>query len=86
MHGWGTIIQAKSVGQNFIAHQNVTVGYNHKGCPVIGDNVRLWPGAVVAGPITIGNNVTIGANCVVLTDVPDNSVCYGNPCVIKEKR
>lgn len=33
----------------------------------------------------IGNNVTVGANCVVLQDVPDNCVCYGNPCVIKKK-
>ena len=67
-------------------HQNCTVGWNHGGCPIIGDNVKLYPGAVVAGPITIGNDVSIGANCVVLHDIPDSSVVYGNPCVVVTKK
>ena len=53
--------------------------------PVIGDNVRIYTGAVVAGRIRIGNNVTIAANSLVREDVPDNSLVYGNPCVIKRK-
>lgn len=85
VHGWNTIIVAKKVGKNVMIHHNCTIGWNHDGCPVIGDNVKIYPGAVVAGPISIGNNVTIGANCVVLEDVPDNSLCYGNPCVIRTK-
>lgn len=85
-HGWSTIVSAKKIGKHFMVHQNCTIGWNHGGSPVIGDNVKIFTGAVVVGPITIGNNVTIGANCVVLTDVPDNSVCYGNPCVIKKKK
>lgn len=66
-------------------HQNCTIGYNHGGKPTIGDNVSVYARAVVAGDITIGNNVKIGANCVVLKDVPDNSVCYGNPATIVNK-
>lgn len=86
IHGWSTIVYADSVGTNFKVHQNCTVGNNHNGIPKIGNNVELYPGAVVAGSITVGNNVRIGANCVVLCDVPDNSVCYGNPCVIVKKK
>ncbi|WP_277821206.1 hypothetical protein [Palleniella muris] len=43
---------------------------------MIGDNVRIFTGAVVAGPIHIGNNVTIAANSVVLEDIPDNCIMY----------
>ena len=42
--------------------------------------------AVVAGGITIGDNVTIGAGAVVMKDVPANSIVMGNPCVIREKQ
>ena len=84
-HGFSSIIVAESIGKNFVYFQNVTVGYNHGGRPTIGDNVEIYAGAVVAGPIKIGNNVKIGANSVVLCDVPDNSVVYGNPCIIKKK-
>ena len=82
-HGWGSIILAERVGKNFTIHQNCTIGWNHGGKPVIGDNVKMYPGSVIAGPIKVGNDVTIGANCVVVIDVPDNSVCVGNPCKIK---
>ena len=33
----------------------------------------------------IGNNVNVGANTVVITDVPDNSIVYGNPCIVKKR-
>lgn len=84
-HGWSSIVCAKKVGKNFMFHQNCTIGYNHGGKPTIGDNVSVYAGAVVAGDITIGNNVKIGANCVVLKDVPDNTLCYGNPCVMVKR-
>ena len=68
-----------------MVHQNCTIGWNHGGCPIIGNNVKIYAGAVIAGPIMIGDNVTIGANCVVLQDIPNNSLCYGNPVIIKPK-
>ena len=43
------------------------------GAPTIGDNVYIGPGAKIFGAIHIGNNVRIGANCVVFEDVPDNA-------------
>ena len=82
LHGYSSIIVANHIGKNFLFHQNVTVGFNHNGKPTIGDNVSVFPGAVIADPIKIGNNVKIGANSVVLQDIPDNCIVYGNPCVI----
>lgn len=71
-HGNSTIIHAKSIGSNFYIYQNVTVGDSGKGIPNIGDNVKVGTGAVVLGPITIGNNVIIGANATIVKSVPDN--------------
>lgn len=51
--------------------------------PVFGSNVDIGAGAKVLGRIQIGNNVVIGANAVVLRDVPDNSIAVGVPAVIK---
>lgn len=84
-HGYSSTITARSIGKNFMFHQCCTVGWNHGGCPIIGDNVKMYTGAVIAGPVRIGNNVTIGANSVVLNDVPDNMVVYGNPCLMVKK-
>ena len=53
--------------------------------PVFGDYVDIGAGAKVLGRIKIGNHVHIGANAVVLTDVPDNSIAVGVPAVIKMK-
>jgi serine O-acetyltransferase len=51
--------------------------------PVIGHNVDIGAGAKLLGRIRIGNNVRIGANAVVVTDVPDNSIAVGVPAVIR---
>lgn len=54
--------------------------------PRIGNNVEIGTGAKLLGRITVGDNVVIGANAVVLTDVPSNSVAMGVPAVIKPRR
>ena len=53
--------------------------------PVIGDNVEINAGARVLGPVRIGNNVIIGANSVVVKDVPDKCVVAGIPAQIIRK-
>lgn len=83
VHGFSSIVVAESIGRNFEFYQNVTVGWGREGKPTIGDNVHIYAGAVVAGKITIGNNVRIAANSFVRCDVPDNSLVYGNPAVIR---
>ncbi len=71
------------IGKNLNISQGVTIaGRNrgkYKGYPIIGDNVYIGPGAKVIGAVNIGNNVAIGANCVVTKDIPDNSVVVGVP-------
>ena len=61
-------------------------GMGKKGAPILGDNVYIGVGAKLLGGIKIGNNVKIGANAVVLEDVPDNSTVVGIPARVMEKR
>ena len=53
--------------------------------PVIGNNVDIGAGAKLLGNIRIGDNVVIGANAVVLIDVPDDSLAVGVPAIIKPR-
>jgi serine O-acetyltransferase len=66
--------------------QEVTVGFagrgSNWGLPKIGDFVYIAPGAKIIGCITIGNNVAIGANAVVIKDLPDDAVAVGVPARI----
>lgn len=82
-HGFATMIAAKSIGENCWINQQVTIGYNGQGePPVIGNNVTITCGAKVLGSIHIGDYVIIGANAVVIKDVPDNCVVGGVPAKI----
>lgn len=72
-HGFSTIVYARRIGANFRINQNVTVGTNKGGNPVIGDDVSIYTGAVVVGGITIGDQVRVGANAVVLEDIPSRA-------------
>lgn len=73
-HGWGTVINAKSVGRNCLVGQNVTIGSRNRLEPVLGDNVKVWAHAVVLGDIAIGDNTEIGAGAVVVKSVPPGCV------------
>ncbi|ADI14984.1 serine O-acetyltransferase [Truepera radiovictrix] len=83
-HVGGIVVNGRTkIGKNCNLSQNVTIGQTNRGakqgCPVIGDNVYIGPGAVIVGRVRVGNNVAIGANCVVTKDVPDNAVVVGIP-------
>lgn len=85
-HAFSTIISAKSIGRNCWINQQVTIGYTSPdGAPVIKDNVRIYAGAKVLGNITVGNNVIIGANAVVVKNVPDNCTVVGVPAYIVKR-
>ena len=62
-----------------------TRGLGSKGVPVIGDYVYIGVGAKLLGGIKIGNNVKVGANAVVLEDVPDGATVVGIPARILRK-
>lgn len=49
----------------------------------IGNNTFIGLGAMIRDRVKIGNNCTIGMGSVVLKDIPDNSIAYGNPCVLR---
>jgi serine O-acetyltransferase len=83
-HFGGIVVNHEAViGRNCNISQGVTIGQmnrgSRKGCPVIGDNVYIGPGAKIIGKVRIGNHVAIGANCVVSRDVPDKAVVVGVP-------
>ena len=84
--GMGVVIHSKSIiGVNCTICQQVTMGGGNSrfpGVPVIGNNVYIAKGSIVMGGITIGNNVTIGANAVVTKPVSDNAIVAGVPAKI----
>ena len=88
MHSSGCVLVPYKAGKNLTVFQGVTVGdglkigETGKRNPEIGNNVTIMPNSVVAGGITIGDNVIIGAGSIVLKSVPDNCVVIGNPARI----
>jgi len=84
-HGMGIVLHQNCIiGERTIIYQNVTVG-NGRG-PKIGSDCVLGAGCVILGDITIGNNCRIGANAVVLQDIPDNATAVGIPAKIVRVR
>ncbi len=83
-HGMGVVIgETAIVGDNVLLYQGVTLGgtglQKGKRHPTIGNNVVIGTGAKVLGNITVGDNSYIGANAVVIKDVPPNSTVVGVP-------
>ena len=89
-HFGGIVISGYAkFGDNCRIRNGVVVGLRRveeKCAPIIGNDVDIGAGAKLLGPIRIGNNVLIGANAVVLCDVPDNSVAAGVPARIMPRR
>ena len=83
-HGAGVVIgETATIGNDVTLYQGVTLGgtgfATGKRHPTVQDNVTIGSGAKLLGPITIGHGAKIGANSVVITDVPPNSTVVGNP-------
>lgn len=86
-HGFSTIINADSIGSNCWINQQVTIGFSNKhDRPTLKDNVTVYAGAKIIGKVTVGNNVIVGANAVVVKDVPDNCTVVGVPARIIKVR
>jgi len=83
-HGAGVVIgETADIGDDVTLYQGVTLGgtgfATGKRHPTVQDNVTIGSGAKLLGPITIGHGAKIGANSVVITDVPPNCTVVGNP-------
>lgn len=88
-HTQGTVLGGASIGSNATIFHQVTLGgrvadfgYDLKLRPVIEDDVTISTGAKILGAVTVGKGSTIGANAVVLSDVPPGSLAVGVPAKI----
>jgi serine O-acetyltransferase len=84
-HGTGVVIgETTQIGDDCVMFHNVTLGGTGKHAgkrhPTIGNNVFIGTGAILLGPISVGDNAKIGANSfVIMRDVPANSTVAGTP-------
>ena len=77
------------IGKGVTIYQNVTLGRanaEQSSYPVIGDGVTLYAGAVIVGPVTVGDGAVVAANAVVNRDVPPGSVVGGVPAKVLARR
>jgi serine O-acetyltransferase len=84
VHGYATI------GDDCILRQGVTLGNRNTrdplAAPRLGDRVSVGAGAKILGPVVVGSDAQIGANSVVLSDVPEGGVAVGIPARIATRR
>jgi serine O-acetyltransferase len=83
-HGTGVVVgETAEIGDDVTLYQGVTLGGTGfaagKRHPTVQDNVTIGSGAKLLGPITVGHGAKIGANSVVIADVPPNATVVGNP-------
>ncbi len=83
-HGAGVVIgETAEIGDSVTLYQGVTLGgtgfQRGKRHPTVEDNVTIGSGAKLLGPVTVGHGAKVGANTVVIEDVPDGTTVVGNP-------
>jgi len=86
-HPVGTVVTARRIGANVTLVSGITIGMRKESdFPVLGDDVYVGAGARILGAITIGDRAQIGANAVVLKDIPVDHVAVGVPATIRPTR
>jgi serine O-acetyltransferase len=89
-HSGGIVVSGFArFGNNCRIRNGVVIGLariDQPCAPQLGDDVDVGAGAKLLGNIRIGNHVRIGANAVVITDVPDHCIAVGVPAVVKPRR
>jgi serine O-acetyltransferase len=76
-HGFATGVSVDTIGSHCWINQQVTLGFDHKGRPTLGNNVRVAPGAIVLGKITLHDGATVLANATVIHDVGPGEIVVG---------
>ena len=90
--GYVVVGSGVRIGRYCTLTQGVTIGHasggrsNRQGCPTIGDRVYIGPGAILVGPIVVGDDALIGAGAVVTRSVPPRGVVAGNPARLLSRR
>ncbi len=80
VHADGVVINgAVRGGRNVMIEHQVTIGAERQKAPILGDNIFVGAGAKIIGPVSVGNGVKVGANAVVVKDVPDGATAVGVP-------
>jgi serine O-acetyltransferase len=82
-HHGGMILGARAIGSDVQIRQNTTIGlaqtWRDEDLPIIEDGADIGSGASILGPVVVGRGAKLGANAVVLEDVPDGATALGNP-------
>ena len=88
-HSFDIVVSGDAViGDDVVIRNGVTIGLRHegkRGSPTIGNRVDIGAGAKILGPIFIGDDVSIGANAVVIQDIPAGCIAVGVPARILQK-
>ena len=89
-HGMGVVIgETTEIGDDCMLYHGVTLGGSslaaEKRHPTLGDGVVVGAGAKVLGAITLGDNARVGANAVVVKDVPADSTAIGIPAKVARR-
>lgn len=91
-HTVGTVIGAARIGTNCTIQQGVTlgsaepdIGFTASMRPIVGDDVYIGAGAKIIGGVTVGDRAKVGANAVVLSDVPPGALAVGVPARLVEQ-
>jgi serine O-acetyltransferase len=87
IHATGIVINGNvRGGSNVHLEHQVTIGAERRQSPILGNNVFIGAGAKIIGPVTIGDGARIGANAVVLHDVPPDATAVGIPARVVRRR
>jgi serine O-acetyltransferase len=87
IHSTGVVINGRVRGGHdvYLEHQ-VTIGADARLCPRLGDDIFIGAGAKVIGPVVVGDHARVGANAVVVHDVPPNATVVGIPARVVRQR
>jgi serine O-acetyltransferase len=87
IHATGVVINGhvRAGSEIYLEHQ-VTIGADRRAAPVLADRIFIGAGAKVVGDVRIGSGARIGANAVVVDDVPDNATVVGIPAKVVRQR
>lgn len=89
-HGTMIVIgETAVIGDDVLMYQGTTLGGRaldkNERHPRVGNNVMLGSGATLLGPVTVGDDTAIGANAVVVRDIPEDSIALGLPATHRHK-